>query len=71
MERFMNWFIMAGLTLALSGCGQDSSDPEVAEKGAFEAYTDRQVEALDKAKGVEDELKKADEARRKQLEQMQ
>ncbi|WP_157484857.1 hypothetical protein [Gilvimarinus polysaccharolyticus] len=67
----MKWWMIATLALALSGCGQDSSEPEVAEKGVFEAYTDSQVEALEKARGVEDELKKADEARRKQLEQIQ
>lgn len=67
----MKWLIMAGCALALSGCGQDSSEPAAAEKGVFEAYTDTQVEALEKARSVEDELKKADEARRKQLEQMQ
>ena len=64
------WMIVACL-LVLSACGQQDDVSAKDEKGAFEAYTDSQVQALEKAKGIEDELKKADEARRKQLEQIQ
>ncbi|WP_339897875.1 hypothetical protein [uncultured Gilvimarinus sp.] len=64
------WMIVACL-LVLSACGQQDDVSVEDEKGAFEAYTDSQVQALEKAKGIEDELKKADEARRKQLEQIQ
>ncbi|WP_041523434.1 hypothetical protein [Gilvimarinus agarilyticus] len=64
------WMIVSCL-FVLSACGQQDNLNAKGEKGAFEAYTDSQVEALQRAKGVEDELNKADEARRKQLEQVQ
>lgn len=71
----MKGWVIAVLALAASGCGQNNSDPEQApqeaQKGAFEAYTDSQAEALKKAKGVEDTLNQAEAERRKRLEQMQ
>jgi|GEM_PF-6482513 len=67
----MKLLLLAAVALVLSGCGQEANTPEPAKKGVFEEYTDSQVKALEKAKGVEGELKKADEARRKQLDQMQ
>ncbi|BFM20533.1 hypothetical protein [Gilvimarinus japonicus] len=67
----MSKWVIAGLVLGLSACGQSDNGTAAEKKGAFEAYTDSQAKALEQAKDVENTLKEAEQARRKQLEQAQ
>jgi hypothetical protein len=52
-------------TLALGACGERSSAPPPQQRGAFDA----QLQALDKAKGVEKTLQDQAEAQRKALDE--
>lgn len=58
-------------TLALSGCGERPAPPAAAPATTDRGVFDAQIQAIDKAKGVESTLQDQADAQRRALEEQE